>query len=269
MKPWARYEVGFIDHPKFKALNANAIGLWIEGKNYCDRNMTDGLIPTHTVKQFRFYSRKAVDSLMVSCGPKNEQEVYAPLWEVHALGYKMHDYLDHNDCRQAVIARIEKSEDRAEQAKVRVRNWRERQKNAPVSQDVTRNVRDANAPVTQQTEAVPESQSESSKPKEQVSRVIPPARPTLIARRRLDAAFEGPRGMYVPQRQHDQFVASRNGNEPEVLKFYETVADEWGYGARRESNIDPDMFRFWTARFAEQWPPEPVAKRNAGPVWAQ
>lgn len=106
-KPWARYEVGFIDHVKFRALTSNAICLWIEGKNYCDENMTDGLIPTHIVKQFRFHSRKSVDMLALSCGPKNETEQYGPLWESHAVGFKMHDYLDYNDCRDEAMERID------------------------------------------------------------------------------------------------------------------------------------------------------------------
>lgn len=106
-KPWARYEVGFIDHVKFRALTSNAICLWIEGKNYCDENMTDGLIPTHIVKQFRFHSRKSVDMLAASCGPKNETEQYEPLWESHSVGFKMHDYLDYNDCREESMERID------------------------------------------------------------------------------------------------------------------------------------------------------------------
>lgn len=106
-KPWARYEVGFIGHVKFRALTSNAICLWIEGKNYCDENMTDGLIPTHIAKQFRFYSRKSVDLLVSSCGPKNEHERFAPLWGPHPVGFKMHDYLEYNDCRDEAMARVE------------------------------------------------------------------------------------------------------------------------------------------------------------------
>lgn len=109
-KPWAKYEVDFINHPKFRALTGNAICLWLEGKNYCDHHMTDGLIPTHIVKQFRFSRRLAIEALLVSCGQKSESLTYAPLWEVHAIGYRMHDYLEHNDCREEVLERIGKAD---------------------------------------------------------------------------------------------------------------------------------------------------------------
>lgn len=109
-KPWAKYEVDFINHDKFKALPGNAICLWIEGKNYADDKLTDGLLPEHILKRFRFYSKKNVEHLSTSIGPKNESEQYAPLWEAHAVGFKMHDYLEHNDGREAVEARIEKAD---------------------------------------------------------------------------------------------------------------------------------------------------------------
>lgn len=110
-KPWAKYEVGFIDHPKFRVLNANAICLWLEGKNYCDSNMTDGLIPAHEIKRFRFRGQKTIAMLTTSAGPKNAAgDLWAPLWEAHPVGFKMHDYLDYNACRDEVVARLEQVE---------------------------------------------------------------------------------------------------------------------------------------------------------------
>lgn len=111
-KPWARYEIGFINHDKFRAIPSNAICLWLEGKNYADTKQTDGLLPDYEVKHWRFYSKRNVDILLTSCGQKpGTDQPYAPLWEVHPVGFKMHDYLDHNDCREAVLARIARSED--------------------------------------------------------------------------------------------------------------------------------------------------------------
>lgn len=107
-KPWARYEVRWIKHDKFKALPANAICLWVEGKDYADDNLTDGLLPLYVVKHFRFFSKRNIDLLLKSIGAKHAGggDVYAPLWEPHPLGYKMHDYLDHNECREEALARI-------------------------------------------------------------------------------------------------------------------------------------------------------------------
>jgi hypothetical protein len=118
-KPWARIEVGYLDHPKFQALNANAICLWHEGKQYCDRFHTDGLIPRDVVKRFRFSGKKSIDLLLAPIElPKPDGSTYAPLWEAHSVGYKMHDYLDHNDCRDEILARIEDANDARELRKI-------------------------------------------------------------------------------------------------------------------------------------------------------
>lgn len=127
-KPWARYEVGFIDHDKFKALPAAAICLWIQGKNYADEKLTDGLLPRRTVEHFRFYSKKNLDLLTKSAGPKPAQpeETYAPLWEPHALGWKMHDYLQHNQCRDEVLQRLQDADERRQLRQMRNKDRQQR-----------------------------------------------------------------------------------------------------------------------------------------------
>ena len=88
----------------------------------------------------------------------------------------------------------------------------------------------------------------------------------LVAKRRKDAAFEGPR-VYVPQRAHSDFVALRHGAEAELYAWYEAVSNEWTDGPRRTEEPGPDMFAFWKARYAEQWPTTKVDPRV--PVWAR
>ena len=110
-KPWARLQQNYINHPKFLALGPTAICLWHEGKNYCDMHQTDGLIPRDALKTFRFSTKQALDALLRSCGDKPGGEPWAPLWErAGTVGFKMHDYLDHNDCRDEVLARIEQKD---------------------------------------------------------------------------------------------------------------------------------------------------------------
>jgi hypothetical protein len=109
-KPYTKTIVGYMRHRKFLALNANAIALWHEGKDYCSEHLTDGLIPTEAVRGFRFRGAKAVDLLKSSCGSKPDGTVYAPLWEVHPVGYKMHDYLEHNDSYEVIQARMERAD---------------------------------------------------------------------------------------------------------------------------------------------------------------
>lgn len=113
MKPWAKFEVNFINHPKFLALPASAICLWLEGKNYCDMHQTDGFIPKAALPTFRFHTRKMVTCLTTSIGERVNGLVWAPLWEssLEMLSYfHMHDYLDHNDCREEILARVERVE---------------------------------------------------------------------------------------------------------------------------------------------------------------
>lgn len=168
-KPWAKLEIGYLGHPKFLALNANAICLWHEGKNYCDTHLTDGLIPRDAMKMFRFRGAKAIALLLASCGQKPDGTPYAALWDAHLLGYRMHDYLEHNDCREAVLARMERAEEKREENRGRQVEWRAREKerreqerrqaavteSPPVTQNVTRyESSDSNAVVTGRTESV-------------------------------------------------------------------------------------------------------------------
>lgn len=272
-KPWARYEVGFIDHAKFRALNANAICLWVEGKNYCDENATDGLIPAHVVKQFRFYSKKAIEQLMVSCGPKNATEQFYPLWESHPVGFKMHAYLEYNDCRDEVVARIDRAEEVRQRERKRKAEWRDlkaakRARPADVPHDVPRDNDGTNgtcpAPVTLYTET--ETPTETSTPTHvgvSRARALP-----IVHRRRLDAAWEGPR-VYVPQRVHQDFVGFRNhpGAEVELLAWYERISEEWTRGARQhDPAFTSDMVKFWKARYDEEWPS--VTPVKGRPSWA-
>lgn len=170
-KPWAKLEVGFLGHPKFLSLTANAICLWLEGKDYCDTHLTDGLIPREAVKHFRFRGAKSVNMLTHSCGPKGDGTPYAPLWERHDVGFKMHDYLDYNDCREAVLDRVEKADANKAANRERLKRWRDAQKKRDrETQDETRCT---NADVTLSTATTSVSAAASApaspKPKEQVS----------------------------------------------------------------------------------------------------
>lgn len=127
-KPWAKLEIGYSTHPKFMRLSANAFALWHEAKDWCAKYQTDGLIPKHALKLFRFYSKKSVELLTTSCGlPSNGEQMMAPLWEAHDVGYKMHDYLDHNDCREEVLSRIEGSELKRFLDRRRMQLWRNKE----------------------------------------------------------------------------------------------------------------------------------------------
>ena len=141
-KPWGRIELDYINHDKFRAINATAICLWHEGKNYCDLRLTDGLIPRATATRFRFFSKTAVVMLTTSAGPKpGTNEMYAPLWEeIDGFGWKMHDYLNHNDCRERVQARLARYEEEKNRKRANQKAWRDRMRNEHVTGSVTGNV---------------------------------------------------------------------------------------------------------------------------------
>lgn len=125
-KPWGRLELNFINHPKFLALTANAIALWLEGKNWSDMQHTDGLIPKEALHTFRFRGVKSIKLLTCSCGSKPDGTPYQPLWQtMEGFGFKMHDYLNHNDSRDVVLARIGRAEDLRDADRERKRLARE------------------------------------------------------------------------------------------------------------------------------------------------
>ncbi len=117
-------------------------------------------------------------------------------------------------------------------------------------------------------EVTPNTSSASSSSSASAEKTIE-RRTTLIPRRRGDAAWEGAR-VYVPQRKHSDFVALRNhaGAEAELFAWYAEVDDDWARGARQSHSADPDMLRFWTARYAEKWPPA-ATKVDTRPQWLQ
>jgi hypothetical protein len=231
-KPWAKYEIDFLDHSKFLALTANAICLWLEAKNYCDKYHTDGMFPKEALKTFRFNGRKSVELLMRSCGQKGDGEPYAALWEQFDLGgvshYRMHDYLAHNDCREVVLARLQDAEDAAEirraANKDRQQRFRDERK---VKLAEVRNARNApghahrNAPVTQvsstPTEAVSEAVTDLL-PKEREGGSLP-LRPTARSKRPI---FTGQR-LVVFEWMHDELSRLLG---PHFVSFN---VDEWYY----------------------------------------
>lgn len=149
-KPWGKYEIDYLDHPKFRALNGNAIVLWLEAKNHCDKFQTDGRFPLAIAKTFRYFSAKAVELLSRSCGVKPNGDAYAALWVLQDIGgvgyYVMHDYLDHNDCREAVLERMADAEQRAELRRLRDRERKQRERETRKSElDRLRNVHGTSA----------------------------------------------------------------------------------------------------------------------------
>jgi len=120
---WGRYIIDYVDHPKFCTLHANALGLWWQVKNYCDKYHTDGLIARDVVLGFRYYSQKALEQLTTSRALKPNGAPFAPLLDALDLGgiryYRMHDYLEHNQCRDEALEAIEDANDKRDLRKLK------------------------------------------------------------------------------------------------------------------------------------------------------
>lgn len=113
---WVRLDDNFADHPKVIALSDTAFRLYIEALCYSNRQLTDGFIPMAVY-------------LKLSKNDDADYLIEAGLWEsVHrtitdssvTTGYQIRSYTEYQPTR-------EKVEEKREQAKERLRRYREKQ----------------------------------------------------------------------------------------------------------------------------------------------
>lgn len=92
-RDYAKFDVLSPEHPKLAELPYRTRWTWFEGVCYCQRNLSDGFIPAGIAKARGWLTD--ADRLIAS-----------GLWEKAPKGYRVHDYLDWNDSRADVEARI-------------------------------------------------------------------------------------------------------------------------------------------------------------------
>lgn len=78
---WVKVSDDFYDHPKFLTLPPAAVGLWVTGLAWSNRNLTDGLIAFAALARLG-YGRETAEHLEL-----------AGLWELGPDGWIIHDYL--------------------------------------------------------------------------------------------------------------------------------------------------------------------------------
>jgi len=193
-------------------------------------------------------TRKALQALSSPDEDSRSQEYDGRRIEAVDGGWRL---LNHTKYRERL-----NTDERREYLKTKQREYRARRKQASTT---VNNVSDKSTPYTQ-AEAEAEAEA-TTKKKRQTARAAPIAR-----RRNLHAAFEGARGLYVLQSQHQKFLDLLNGavSESELFAWYEVTAEEWATGDRSEEQPDANMPAFWDKRFEERWPP---AKKKRGPAW--
>lgn len=109
--PWARIDDGANSDAKLLALSDSAYRLWVAGLIFCQRNLTDGFIPTHAIETFGVRARNKaalVEELTRSVLGKR------PLWQEVPGGWRFNDFFDWNESRDHVLKQRAKGKDRVD-----------------------------------------------------------------------------------------------------------------------------------------------------------
>ncbi len=253
-----RVEENAMDSPKFIAIGDRAWRLWCEGGTYCQKHLTDGLIPVKALRGFRYYSKAAMTELVAVNVPDK-----APLWHLDGEFVRVHDYLDWNDTRERVLANRKAGKDRldkwrSEQAK---KQGGKRPHETPYQTphetacDVAskQNGTEQNNP----PERAPE---ESVTPPRAVRGFGSGVMAGGLPREHLRHAYCGRK--CVPDFLHGEFVQSVGGADPNaaVRQFYADVID----GIPDDQPIGDEPVKFWRAQFAARFGSVAPAGKTAG-----
>jgi hypothetical protein len=119
--PWGRLDDSLYDHPKLDLIPVEerlaAIGLWARAISWCNRFLTDGLVPRDRIAKLDGTADLA-DRLVVA-------GLFDSGGNVPSGAYQIHDFLSFNDSREKVMERRQHDADR----KAKWRAAREAEKN--------------------------------------------------------------------------------------------------------------------------------------------
>lgn len=101
---WIKIDESCSDHRKIQDVGPLGLALFVRGLTYCNRNLTDGHIPTRQAMSDAFWSTggglgdpEALIASMIQVG----------LWEETEGGYRVHDYLVYQFSKQTTEERRE------------------------------------------------------------------------------------------------------------------------------------------------------------------
>lgn len=249
-------------HPKVLRAGAEAAWLWAVSIAYCSRQLTDGRVPSDalpTLGKFRTSTTKLAATL-----------VEARLFEVDGDdGFRVHDYLQHNDDRATVLKRrakaaAKKAEQRAaKEARLASVSTPDAPHPALTTGEAVHDVSHGDMPGTASSSRgrvpIPIPIPTPLPTASESEAVDAPALPVVVpfdddhgaipTRRRNPAmAWEGRReGLGVPIALHRDFL-SRMGTPDEraLWAWYDATEREWHGKA-----IGDTCWQFWNKRFTE------------------
>jgi hypothetical protein len=102
LKEWVRIAVGLREHPKVLQAGDDAGWLFTCSLMWSKEHDTDGVIPAYAIDRLNGYSGRRLARAVHAC-------VTAGLWEEHADGFRIHDYLDHQESSERRKAAAKKA----------------------------------------------------------------------------------------------------------------------------------------------------------------
>lgn len=100
---WLQLDDRILEHPKFvravRRGGSAAVHLWLGMMSFCKQRLTDGLVPADMVDVVAGPATRWRKPALVAL-------VEAGLLESDPSGYRVHDYLRHNDARETVERRV-------------------------------------------------------------------------------------------------------------------------------------------------------------------
>lgn len=109
---WGRLDDQANGNPKLLALSDAAWRMWGCALIYCQAQLTDGFVPTQAIHTFGVKARDKEKVAEELCAVQVRAQ--APLWTRVDGGYKLHDYLQWNECRATVLSRRSRERTRSE-----------------------------------------------------------------------------------------------------------------------------------------------------------
>lgn len=255
---YMRVEENAMDSPKFIAIGDRAWRLWCEGGTYCQKHLTDGLIPLKALRGFRYYSKAAMTELLATNVPEK-----GPLWHLDGDFVRVHDYLDWNDARERVLANRKAGKDRLDR-------WRAEhaKKHGVAPAHETRYETTSHAPSkrngTEQNNPPERAPEESVTPARAARGFSGGVMAGSLPRDHVRHAFCGRK--CVPDFLHGELRQSIGGADPDaaIRQFYADVMAS----IPDDQPIGEEPLKFWRTQFAARFGSAVPAGKTAGNVAA-